>query len=230
MGAVLTKAVFNNYGDNSSRDFEVQASMDGINYDTVASGTLLSQESAQEFPIGSIVCRTVKLVVTSGAAADAWELAEFAVHGVMTDDPDGDGMVDAWEMQYFGDFSRDGTGDLDEEGLLDGQEHDIGTNPLLKDTDGDGQSDWAESIAGTSGTNEGEYFSIKEIGPASEGIDPFVLFWDSVTGRTYRLYVGPITGSAWSNVLQVPGDGQRKSYTNDSPAAAGFFRLTVDKP
>ena len=30
--------------------------------------------------------------------------------------------------------------------------------------------------------------------------------------------------------MQVPGDGQRKGYTNDSPAAAGFFQLTVGKP
>jgi PKD repeat protein len=233
MGAVLTKAVFNNDGDNGSRDIEVQTSMDGVNFDTVASGILLNQESAQEFPIANVVCRTVKLVVSSGATADAWELAEFAVHGTMTDDPDGDGMADAWEMQYFGDFSRDGTGDNDEEGLLDGQEHDFGTSPLLQDTDGDGQTDWAESIAGTGGTDEQDFFSIKEISPATESLDPLVLYWDTVSGRTYRLLYGlSMTGNwdAATQVLETPGDGQRKSYTNENSDRNGFYRLSVEKP
>ena len=175
----------------------------------------------------------MKLVVSSGATADVWELAEFAIHGVLTDDPDDDGMADWWEMLYFGDFSRDGTGDHDEEGLLDGQEHDIGTNPLLKDTDGDGQSDWAESIAGTSGTNEGEYFSIKEISSATESLDPLVLYWDTVSGRTYRLLYGLSMTGNWDAVTQVMealGDGQRKSYTNENSDRTGFYRLTVDKP
>ncbi len=45
-----------------------------------------------------------------------------------SDDRDGDGMSDAWEMEHFGDLSRDGTGDLDGDGILDKDE-------FLRDSD-----------------------------------------------------------------------------------------------
>lgn len=174
-------------------------------------------------------------------ACSAWSNNPVAITGNVTGisvplvdlDSDYDGMPDWWEMLYFGDFSRDGTGDLDDEGLLDGQEHDLGTSPLLQDTDGDGQSDWAESIAGTGGTDELDFFSIKGISPAIELLDPLVLYWDTVSGRTYRLLYGlSMTGdwAAATQVLEAPGDGQRKSFTNESSGRNGFFRLTVEKP
>jgi hypothetical protein len=45
-------------------------------------------------------------------------------------DRDGDGMDDAWELQYFGDLSRDGTGDFDGDGISDLQEFLDGTSPI----------------------------------------------------------------------------------------------------
>lgn len=45
-------------------------------------------------------------------------------------DKDGDGMADAWEMQYFGTLARDGTGDVDNDGSTDLNEFLSGTNPL----------------------------------------------------------------------------------------------------
>lgn len=44
------------------------------------------------------------------------------------DDRDGDGMSDAWEIEHFGDLSRDGTGDMDGDGILDKDE-------FLRDSD-----------------------------------------------------------------------------------------------
>jgi len=64
-------------------------------------------------------------------------------------DTDSDGMLDSWEQQYFGDLSRDGTGDYDGDGLTDREEHDAGTDPTETDTDGDGFSDCIEIINGT---------------------------------------------------------------------------------
>ena len=47
------------------------------------------------------------------------------------DDTDGDGLKDAWELEYFGDLDRDGSGDFDSDGLTDKEEHDQGTDPTF---------------------------------------------------------------------------------------------------
>jgi len=48
-------------------------------------------------------------------------------------DTDGDGLLDAWEMEYFGDLDEDGTGDFDQDGASDKQEHDHGGDPTTED-------------------------------------------------------------------------------------------------
>lgn len=59
-------------------------------------------------------------------------------------DSDADGMRDDWENLYFGDLSRNGTGDFDSDGLTDLAEFTAGTNPSVADSDGDGLSDGDE--------------------------------------------------------------------------------------
>ena len=61
-------------------------------------------------------------------------------------DRDGDGMLNAWEIQYgFNpDLAADGTADADGDGLPNFREHGLRTNPLVADTDGDGVSDATE--------------------------------------------------------------------------------------
>ncbi len=49
-------------------------------------------------------------------------------------DLDMDGMTDDWETTYFGDLSRDGTGDFDLDGVTDLQEFTDQTNPALDDS------------------------------------------------------------------------------------------------
>lgn len=44
-------------------------------------------------------------------------------------DSDHDGMPDAWELQYFGTLSRDGTGDYDNDGVTDLREYLGGSDP-----------------------------------------------------------------------------------------------------
>jgi hypothetical protein len=72
-------------------------------------------------------------------------------------DTDHDSLPDAWEYQYFGanfnnltlPYGREG--DPDADGLSNFEEHNVGTNPLRADTDGDGLSDYAEvSVYGSS--------------------------------------------------------------------------------
>lgn len=49
-------------------------------------------------------------------------------------DVDGDGLLDAWEEEYFGDLSRDGCGDFDGDGYTDREEHDAETDPTVATT------------------------------------------------------------------------------------------------
>jgi hypothetical protein len=44
-------------------------------------------------------------------------------------DSDGDGLPDAWELEYFGGLARDGSGDFDGDGLTDAEEFQAGTSP-----------------------------------------------------------------------------------------------------
>jgi len=47
------------------------------------------------------------------------------------DDSDGDDMLDAWELQYFGSLDRDGTGDFDQDGISDLEEFLSGSDPTI---------------------------------------------------------------------------------------------------
>jgi len=67
------------------------------------------------------------------------------------DDSDNDGMTDVWEEQYeLNIYNADDAGlDNDEDTLTNLKEFELGTNPLLTDTDGDGHSDAKEVARGT---------------------------------------------------------------------------------
>ena len=54
-------------------------------------------------------------------------------------DLDGDGMADAWEQANFGTLARDGTGDFDNDGILDLQEYQNSLVTHNGDVNGDGQ-------------------------------------------------------------------------------------------
>ncbi len=56
-------------------------------------------------------------------------------------DADSDGMSNDWEISYFGNISRDGSGDYDNDGLSDLDEYLNETDPELEDTDSDGITD-----------------------------------------------------------------------------------------
>ena len=66
-------------------------------------------------------------------------------------DSDADGLPDSWETANFGNLSQTATTDADSDGLLNGPEFSLGTNPIGPDTDGDTLTDGAE--VNTHGTN-----------------------------------------------------------------------------
>ena len=66
--------------------------------------------------------------------------------GTAIPDPDGDhdGMPDEWEVEYFDDTSKDGTGDYDDDNLNDLAEYQNGPYPNDADSDDDGINDGDE--------------------------------------------------------------------------------------
>lgn len=102
-------------------------------------------------------------------------------------DSDSDGMDDAWEQLYFGNLSRNGTGDFD----------------------GDGATDLAEFLAGTVPNSAASVFKIIRVTP-TPGVSALIE-WNSVPGKTYHVeYKNSLSAPAWSD---LPGDVTANSST-----------------
>jgi hypothetical protein len=129
------------------------------------------------------------------------------------EDPDGDGLPDAWERDWFG--GTDEAGGAPEE-----------------DYDGDRFVNIAEFIAGTDPTDPLSYFHMTGW-LTQPSTDDLVISWPSVGNRVYHvnscsnLLTGP-----WTNVLDatnLPGTGETMSWTNRNPAADHcFYRIQVE--
>jgi hypothetical protein len=77
-------------------------------------------------------------------------------------DTDGDGLADAWELQYFGSLSANAT----------------------DDSDGDGMNNLREFRSGTNPTDAQSLFEVIEISKVANGIS---VRWSSQAGRSYRV-------------------------------------------
>jgi YD repeat-containing protein len=99
---------------------------------------------------------------------------QFSVGGEA--DSDGDGMDDAWEHLYFGNLSRDGTGDFD----------------------GDRFRDLHEFVAGTVPNDAGSALKLlREINVGGN----VTVQWQSVAGKTYRLqFKNSLTDPDWTDL------------------------------
>ncbi len=90
------------------------------------------------------------------AKLDSFTVVRFAASA--SPDGDNDGMADAWEQTYFGNTSRNGSGDFDNDGNTDFEEFAFGGTPnngssqgtrtvALADTNGNGQRELTMTIA-----------------------------------------------------------------------------------
>ncbi|RKX44423.1 MAG: hypothetical protein DRP64_06570, partial [Verrucomicrobia bacterium] len=102
-----------------------------------------------------------------------------------------------------------------------------GTDPLSwtsnYDSDQDGQSDWAEYIAGTNPTDPASQLRITVAHPLESG--GFIMYWDSVLGRSYSVYWASnlLSSAEFQTTLAYPVD----SYTDLIHLAnsSGFYFL-----
>ena len=130
---------------------------------------------------------------------------QFVIGGL--NDSDLDGMDDSWELQYFGDLTRDGTGDFDNDGL----------------------SDLSEFFAGTLPNDPSSVLRIIRVVP-NPGVGNF-LEWTSVPGKRYRVqHKSSLSSAVW---LELPGEVEATGATTstmDNTLSGGlprFYRIAV---
>jgi len=126
-------------------------------------------------------------------------------------------------------YPRPTNGNLDSYAFFDigAYEH----NPDIDDTDGDGQPDGHEYIAGTDPDDSGSFFAVT----AAEPLQPagtLVIEWPGTAGRLYDVYLTPDLDGTWSIApggYGLPGTGSPMRYTN-APAPGGFFEVRARLP
>lgn len=122
-------------------------------------------------------------------------------------DSDNDGLPDSWEIQYFGNLDRDGTGDFDN----------------------DGMSDAAEFLAGTNPTDMNSVLMVIQLGEATD--TGRIISWLAVPGKTYKVqYKTNLNAAAWADLPgTVTADVEATSITDDTTNGSEqrFYRVVL---
>jgi hypothetical protein len=127
---------------------------------------------------------------------------------LIINDPNLNGMPEAWQLQYFGFTGVDPNGDPDGDGLTNLEEFKAGTSPI------DGQS----------------RFALITVQPDVMG--GLRVDWESATGKFYILQRSPQLLSGFSNVAtHIPATAPQNSYRDASATGEGpyFYRLRVEE-
>jgi len=118
-------------------------------------------------------------------------------------DTDGDGMPDAWEELYGLDSGVDDSeGDLDGDGLSNGDEFELGTHPA-----------------------SGSSFFRSTLSPLAGAPESYQIDWDSVPGKVYIIEWTPDLGTPFSTVREVTAAGDRTTEAVPRNGELGFYRV-----
>jgi hypothetical protein len=122
--------------------------------------------------------------------------------GTLPEDSDGNGLPDAWELQYFGIIGVDPGDDLD----------------------GDGMSNRQEYLAGTNPNDSESRFAVVEVTAVPGGVR---IEWSSEPGRTYRIRrAASLLAAPGDYEIIQSGLGAtppRNSYMDPMGDGIGFF-------
>ena len=112
-------------------------------------------------------------------------------------DTDADGLPDAWEWVFFNNLTNGPASDPNQNGKDNLWEFQNGYDPLDPDSDGDGSPNADELAAGTDPLDPDSSLALMDV--QFQPSSGFVLSWQSISGKTYR--VGRISSLAtgeWS--------------------------------
>ncbi len=121
-------------------------------------------------------------------------------------DSDGDGLPNAWETQYFGSATA---------------------AVATEDSDGDGQNNQHEYLAGTNPKNGSSRFAASA---SSAVAGQFTITWPSVPGKTYLIQTNTSLTGQWTALQTVPAAGAPATSTSrtfDVNGGARFYRVLV---
>jgi hypothetical protein len=115
-------------------------------------------------------------------------------------DVDHDGLLDTWEVQYFGNLTaQTGSGDADGDGVTNAEEMAAGTKPNDVDSDDDGISDLAELQGGSDPVNKGSTLTTNAVTTLSAIELAYMPGTMGVTQQFQSVTTLGIT-SAWTNI------------------------------
>ncbi|HWQ93774.1 MAG TPA: hypothetical protein VN673_19080, partial [Clostridia bacterium] len=124
-------------------------------------------------------------------------------------DWNGDGLPDAWQVEFFGGMTE--------------REGEPGN-----DFDGDGFNNMQEFLAGTNPTDAGDYLRIEWIETAGSGR---ALRFRAVAGRSYSiLYKDRLEEASWQRLADVPAQGASGAVVvaDPNPSVTGrLYRLVT---
>lgn len=134
-------------------------------------------------------------------------------------DSNSNGMADAWETQNFGSTTNElATGDHDADGLSNVREYELGTNPGLADTDGDGLTD-SNEVCGVAFNGTNAFTNPLRRDTDGDGMNDL---WE-IASATNRLDPDPV-------VADPLGDPDGDGIINAIEGAAGTDACWYDDP
>lgn len=200
----------------------VRAADETIRYDRDEAGRLLTAFYAQD-------TNTAAIHYSYDANGNRLLRVDIATNdnGV---NADGDDLADLVELSWFGNLRETGTTDPDGDGLVNSNELAAAGHPLRPDTDGDGQPDNDEFVAGTPLDDDQVWFRVENCAILDGGTTRVV--WTGVSNRTYQVQAGSLAAGMWSNA------GPAVPATENGPLwqdhfgedAQRFYRLSVSWP
>jgi len=132
--------------------------------------------------------------------------ANVTIGSASDPDSDQDGLLNSWELQYFGNLERDGTQDANGNGMTDAEEYLWGTNP----------------------TEAGGKKPVPFISAQGTG---FLVTFSTAVGRTYQVqFKDHLATGAWQPLgAPVSGTGGTQTVSDSEPSLVGrrFYRLEV---